>query len=73
MSINYKYQDALTIDLTTQWVAGNREQVRERIRTLKNKAQAAYIAASVMWQLMHYKDGSKDATDFLHFIHPNER
>lgn len=73
MSKIYKDQEIFAANLTSMWVNGNRESVRRVIRTLKNKAQAAYVAAAVMWQLKHYEDKGTAAHDFLYFIHPNNK
>lgn len=63
---NYKYQAEFAQELTESWLNGNREYVRLTIRQLKNKAQAAYIAASVATNLT-----PDHASAFVNFIHPN--
>lgn len=52
-------------ELADSWCNGNREYVRLTIRGLKNKAQAAYIAAYVQSLLV--------GGDFVAFMHPNNR
>lgn len=70
----FKYQEAFATELTEAWLAGKHEQVRLTIRGLKNKAQAAYIAAKLTVNLV---EGTRDdagnhlADDFVNFIHPN--
>ena len=66
----YKYQEEFASELTQAWLAGNREHVRTTIRNLKNKAQAAYIAARVAVNLV--EEGKAFAGDFVTFIHPNQ-
>ena len=70
MSTTYKYQEQFSKDLTAKWLAGQRTEVRIIIRQLKNKAQAAYIAAAIVLNL--FDQGKDDrAGDFVAFIHPN--
>lgn len=66
----FKYQEQFASELTEEWIAGKREHVRTVIRNLKNKAQAAYIAARVTLNLM--EEGKAFAGDFCNFIHPNQ-
>lgn len=61
----FKYQEEFAQELATSWRNGNREYVRTTIRNLKNKAQAAYIAAAVQGNLV--------GGDFIAFMHPNNR
>lgn len=67
---NYKYQEQFALDLAESYMNGNREHVRSTIRNLKNKAQAAYIAAAVA---LYINASSKDAAGFVAFIHPNNQ
>ena len=67
---NYKYQEQFALELSEQWINGNREYVRMTIRGLKNKAQAAYIASAVA---LYINASSVDAAAFVAFIHPNNR
>jgi DNA polymerase III delta subunit len=66
----FKYQEQFASELTEAWLAGKREHVRTTIRNLKNKAQAAYIAAQVAANLV--EEGKAFAGDFVIFIHPNQ-
>jgi hypothetical protein len=59
----FKYQEDFAKELSQSWVNGNKEYVRTTIRGLKNKAQAAYIAAAVQSRLV--------GGDFVAFMHPN--
>ena len=65
----FKYQEQFASELTEAWLAGKREHVRTVIRNLKNKAQAAYIAAQVTVNLVD--EGKAFAGDFAIFMHPN--
>ena len=67
----FKYQEQFASELTEAWLAGKRVHVRTTIRNLKNKAQAAYIAASVATQLQGHS--LNKALAFVEFIHPNNR
>ena len=62
MSATYKYQEQFSADLTTKWLKGERSEVRIIIRQLKNKAQAAFIAARVTLNLSAH--GLAFASDF---------
>lgn len=64
---NYKYQEAFAQELTESWLNGNKSHVRSTIRNLKNKAQAAFIAAGIAHML------GDDALEFVIFIHPNNQ
>lgn len=64
---NYKYQEQFAQELAESWLNGNKSHVRTTIRNLKNKAQAAFIAASVTDML------GDDAVAFVAFIHPNNQ
>jgi hypothetical protein len=66
----FKYQSEFASDLTAKWLAGQRSEVRIIIRQLKNKAQAAFIAAQVAINLL--EEGKAFAQDFASFIHPNQ-
>lgn len=68
--MTYKYQEQFASELSESWLNGNREYVRNTIRQLKNKAQAAYIAAHVTFLLI-LNDNALDAQQFVSFIHPN--
>jgi hypothetical protein len=62
----FKYQATFSAELVTKWKAGQHAEVRNVIRGLKNKAQAAYIAARVAVLLDH-----DEAWKFIDFIDPN--
>lgn len=62
----YKYQTGFANELAVKWEAGNHGEVRNVIRGLKNKAQAAYIAAFVALML-----GEEQGYKFLDYMHPN--
>lgn len=66
----FKYQEQFASELTEAWLDGKREHVRTTIRNLKNKAQAAYIAAQIAVNLV--EEGKAFAGDFVIFIHPNQ-
>lgn len=66
----FKYQEQFASDLTAKWLAGERNEVRNVIRNLKNKAQASYIAAQVAVNLI--EEGKAFAADFAIFLHPNQ-
>ncbi len=68
---NYKYQEQFANELAESWLNGNREHVRSTIRNLKNKAQAAYIAAQLAVNLMDVERYEADC--FSAFMHPNNR
>lgn len=68
---NYKYQEQFASELYTSWLNGNHSDVRTKIRNLKNKAQAAYIAAHVATLLAN--DDGQQAVSFCVFIHPNNQ
>lgn len=70
MSI-YRYGEQFARDMAAQWLNGNREHVRTTIRNLKNKAQAAFIAASVAFELADTDTGDHVAAGFVRFMHPN--
>jgi len=65
----FKYQGEFAAELTEKWLAGNHTQVKLTIRQLKNKAQAAYIAARVTLNLA--TENNEQAKDFVEYIHPN--
>ena len=75
MSSQYKYQEQFAHELYESWLNGNKEHVRLTIRGLKNKAQAAYIAAAVCAFLASddANGGLSAACAFNAFIHPNNR
>lgn len=64
----YKYQEEFALELSESYINGNREHVRSTIRNLKNKTQAAHIAAATA---LYINASSKDAAEFVAFIHPN--
>jgi lauroyl/myristoyl acyltransferase len=65
----YKYQEEFAEQLAKEWVAGDYNGVRTKIRNLKNKAQAAYIAARVTLNLEVIQH--EHARDFVGTMHPN--
>lgn len=69
MSTTYKYQEQFAHQLAAEWLNGDQSGVRSKIRQLKNKAQAAYIAAQVTMYLLDKSHG--DATHFVEFMHPS--
>ena len=62
----FKYQAMFAAELVTKWNAGQHSEVRNVIRGLKNKAQAAYIAARVAVIL-----GSDEGWKFIDYMDPN--
>lgn len=68
----YKYQEAFAAQLAMEWHHGNCIYVRATIRNLKNKAQAAYIAGEVVYQLAT-NDSLDAANGFIAFMHPNNK
>lgn len=66
----FKYQEDFAADLTNKWLAGHESEVRITIRQLKNKSQAAYIAARVTLNLNENGDFFAMAR-FVDFMHPN--
>lgn len=69
---HFKYQEDFAQQLTTEWLNGDYSGVRTKIRNLKNKAQAAYIAAHIAAALTHGLN--KDAgLEFVQFLHPNNQ
>ncbi|OWK35449.1 hypothetical protein [Fimbriiglobus ruber] len=62
----FKHQAIFSAELVTKWNAGQHAEVRNVIRGLKNKAQAAYIAARVAILL-----GQDEAWSFIDFMDPN--
>jgi hypothetical protein len=64
----YKYQTGFANELAAKWEAGNHSEVRNVIRGLKNKAQAAYIATFVGLML-----GQEEGFKFLEYMHPNNQ
>jgi hypothetical protein len=68
----YKYQEAFAAKLAAEWHHGNCVHVRTTIRGLKNKAQAAYIAGEVVYQLAS-NDSLDAAKGFVSFMHPNHK
>jgi hypothetical protein len=71
MSTHYKHQEAFAIELANAWHRGHYTHVRAVIRTLKNKAQASYIAARVALILAAPEGGEQIAYPFVDFLHPN--
>ena len=67
----FKYQEEFAQQLTAEWVAGDYSGVRTKIRSLKNKAQAAYIAARVTLNLNEVQH--EHARDFVGTMHPNNQ
>ena len=63
----YKYQPSFANDLAHKWEGGNHAEVRNVIRGLKNKAQAAYIAVFVALLI-----GEEEGWKFLEYIDPNK-
>jgi len=73
MSATYKHQGEFALTLARDWLhGGTRPEVRKKIRGLKNKAQAAYIAARIVYLLMQ-ELGHVEAQSFLYFIHPDRK
>ena len=68
----FKYQTEFSNDLTAAWREGKQEHVRTVIRNLKNKAQAAYIAAAIVIIFCAGEDRD-NATTFVDFMHPNNK
>ena len=68
----YKYQEEFAQDLTNEWQAGEQTAVRSKIRNLKNKAQAAYIASQVTF-LLATGTSTDAAQRFAEFMHPNHQ
>lgn len=66
----YKYQEAFAQELTDAWIEDKDTHVRTTIRNLKNKAQAAYIAGEVVYNLIQQVSVS-EAARFILFMHPN--
>jgi hypothetical protein len=62
----FKYQATFSAELVTKWNAGQHSEVRNVIRNLKNKSQAAYISARVAVLLNH-----EEAWKFIDFMDPN--
>lgn len=62
----FKYQTGFANELAVKWEAGNHREVRNVIRGLKNKAQAAYIAVFVAMLI-----GEEAGWQFLEFMNPN--
>lgn len=82
MSTKYKHQEEFALSLAQRWLCkAERPEVRRIIRTLKNKAQAAYIAARVAYELIDNTRYESDdgeiccdpeaAGEFLAYLHPN--
>lgn len=63
----FKYQIGFANELAVKFEQGNHAEVRNVIRGLKNKAQAAYIAAFVAMQL-----GEEQGWKFVDFMDPNK-
>jgi len=63
----FKYQIGFANELAVKFEQGNHAEVRNVIRNLKNKAQAAYIAAFVAMQL-----GEEKGWQFVDFMDPNK-
>lgn len=66
MSTQYKYQESFAAALAKSWVDGKHDYVRTTIRGLKNKAQAAFIAAEICRHLQ-----PNVAYIFCEYLHPN--
>ncbi len=66
----FKYQEQFAAELAMKWHHGDCVYVRTTIRSLKNKAQAAYIAGEVVYQLA-VNDSLEAAKGFISFMHPN--
>lgn len=64
--VEFKYQAIFSAEMVTKWNAGQHSEVRRVIRNLKNKPQAAYIAARVAVLLDH-----DEAWKFIDFMDPN--
>lgn len=69
----FKYQEQFSEELAASWANGNYAYVRTTIRNLKNKAQSAYIAASVVVHIRNNNDeqARENAKYFLAYMHPN--
>jgi hypothetical protein len=67
----FKYQEEFAAQLTKEWVAGDYSGVRTKIRNLKNKSQAAYIAAKVTLNLVAVQH--EHARDFVGTMNPNNQ
>lgn len=74
----FKYQEQFAQELIESWINGNLSHVRTTIHNLKNKAQAAYIAAyiaaeltSLDWRNASNNVMSSHALAFTRFMHPN--
>jgi hypothetical protein len=63
-----KYQTTFAAELMTKWLAGQHSEVRRIIRGLKNKSQAAYIAARIA--VILDKD---EAWKFVDYMDPNNK
>jgi hypothetical protein len=61
------YQIGFANELAVKFEQGDHNEVRNIIRNLKNKAQAAYIAAFVAMQL-----GEDKGWQFVDFMDPNK-
>ena len=72
MSTSYLHQQDLIDDLLESWINGNHVYVMDKIRSLKNKAQSSFIAASIM-QSFYQLELFDEARRFVKFINPNNR
>lgn len=71
MSTLYKHQDDFADQLAQRWLyRADRPDIRRTIRALKNKAQAAYIAARMTFVFMS-RGEHVECQSFLYFMHPN--
>lgn len=66
----YKYQTEFAQELTDAWIDGKDTHVRTTIRNLKNKAQSAYIAGEVVYNLVQQVEIA-EAARFVVFMHPD--
>ena len=72
MSSQYKYQEDFAAGLARQVIEGAGLSVRLTIRSLKNKSQAAYIAAQVA-SILFTSAGLDVAISFVALLDPNKR
>lgn len=68
----FLYQEQFAADLASKWHNGDCVYVRTTIRGLKNKAQAAYIAGEIVYQLAR-EVSLENAKGFISFMHPNNK
>lgn len=74
----FRYQETFADNLTSRWLQGKNTYVRGTIRQLKNKAQAAYVAGLVVYNLMTTPQTSETdrlsmSAKFIRYMHPNKR